>query len=131
MIFLRPFFFLLEDSWLGLAGAAAAVEFAAWVESVLVELSVEPAGAGSADAGASLVEGVVAGVCVRLSELPGVIVSTVAELPMLTPPPPATLGCRPNPIVSSPDSLAGVIVGAPVRAANETSGLVFNTLIAR
>jgi hypothetical protein len=28
MIFFNPFFFLLEDSWLGLAGALAVVEFA-------------------------------------------------------------------------------------------------------
>ncbi len=132
MIFLRPFFFLLEDSWPALAVAAEVVEVAAWVESVLDELSVdvEAGCAGSVDAGVSLVEEAAGVVCVKLSALPGVIVSTVAELPMLAPPPPATLGCKPKPIVSSPDSLAGVMVGAPLRAARDMSGLVFSTPIA-
>jgi len=58
------------------------------------------------------------------------MVSTVAVLP--TPPiveveATFALGCGPKPMVSSPDSLAGVMVGAPAWAAAETSGPVFRT----
>ena len=73
----------------------------------------------------------VAGGLGRAFALPGVTVSTAAVLPMLEPPPAPLLGCNPITSVSSPDSLAGVIVGAPLRAAAETSGLVFRTVIVR
>lgn len=46
--------------------------------------------------------------------LPGVTVSTVAVLPILEPVAVPALGCKLKPMVSSPDSLAGVIVGGPL-----------------
>jgi len=49
MIFRRPFFFLLEDSWFGLAGAAGVEALVAgWaaVESVVAALSAAGEAAG-------------------------------------------------------------------------------------
>jgi hypothetical protein len=118
MSFRSPPFFLLVDSWLELAGGAGVVEVAAGC--VAVE-SVE------ASAGAPVAAGEAFGLEEAAGEgkafaLPGVTVCTVAELPMLEVVAPGTLGCKENPIVSSPLSLAGVMVGGPLRAAAETSG---------
>ena len=82
-------------------------------------------------AGAASAAGVAAAGGGRASGLPGVMVSTAAVFPMLELGAAPTFGCKLNPMVSSPDSLAGVMVGAPFRAAVETSGLVFSTLIVR
>ena len=86
----------------------------------------------AAPAGVSGVVGVgsVAGAGSAL-ELPGVIVSTVALLPMLEVEGILVFGCKPKPMVSSPDSLAGVMVGAPLRAALVKSGPVFRTIMDR
>jgi len=101
------------------------------VESVLVE-GVELAGcAESVAAGDASEEGVAAGGLGRALGLPGVIVSTAAVLPTLEVEAAGVLGCNPNPMVSSPDSLAGVIVGAPLCAAVETSGPDFRTVMDR
>lgn len=70
------------------------------------------AGGGSEAAGA--VSGVVAADGGREFGLPGVTVSTVAVLPMLEVEAALAFGCNPKPMVSSPDSLAGVMVGAPL-----------------
>ena len=100
------------------------------------EESVPVAGVASVD-GVAPVEGVASGAGVfdggsgSAWGLPGVIVSTAAEFPMLEGAAMAAFGCNPNPIVSSPVSLAGVMVGSPLRAALETSGLVFNTVMER
>src|SRR5579863_2131389 len=109
MIFRRPLFFLLEDSWLELAGAAVveslagcaveesvdvlaagcvpvesvAVLAAGCVEFVLVEGVELPGCAESVAAGAASEEGVAAGGLGRALGLPGVIVSTAAVLPTL------------------------------------------------
>src|ERR1700688_2036597 len=76
-------------------------------------------------------EGVSAGGSGRAFGLPGVTVSTVAAFPMLEVGTVLAFGCNPKPMVSSPDSLAGVMVGGPLRAAVETSGLVFRTVMVR
>ena len=67
------------------------------------------------------------------SGLPGVIVSTAAVLPTptLEDAPAALFGCNAIPSVSSPDSLAGVMVGSPLLAAMDTSGEFFRTPIVR
>jgi hypothetical protein len=85
---------------------------AGWVASVVA--------AGGSEAGGG-----------RAFGLPGVIVSTAAVLPILEAEAAFALGCKLNPMVSSPDSLAGVMVGGPLRAAAETSGLVFRTPMLR
>ena len=107
MIFRSPLFFLLVDSWLVLAGGAGVVVLAGCVESVVV-------GDASAAAGAASVAGVVSAGPGRASGLPGVTVSTVAVLPRLEGEAALALGCKLKPIVSSPDSLAGVMVGGPL-----------------
>jgi len=109
-----PFFFLLVDSWLLSAGAAGVLESAGWpalgsdvpvVAGGLALLS-DGDGAGSAE--------VAAGCWVR-EPAPGVTVSTVAVLPVPVPPTPVMprVGGPPKLRVSSPVSLAGVIVGGP------------------
>ena len=130
MSFRSPPFFLLVDSWLVLAGGAGVVVLVGAVVFESLELPVAPV-AGSAAAGAGSVAGVEAVGGGREFGLPGVTVSTVAVLPILEVEAPFVLGCKLKPMVSSPDSLAGVIVGAPERAAAETSGPVFNTVIVR
>ena len=64
---------------------------------------------------------------------PGVIVSTAAVLPAptLEGAAVAVFGCNAIPSVSSPDSLAGVMVGSPLLAAMDTSGEFFRTPIVR
>jgi hypothetical protein len=88
------------------------------VESVVVE------------AGAASLVPVAVG-AIELAD-PGVTVSTVAELPVAPGAPvmPNVVGA-PKLSVSSPDSLAGVIVGAPACADDETSGPVFSAMIDR
>src|SRR5216684_68294 len=103
-----PFFFLLVDSWLLSAGAAGEPELAGCVVS-------EDAGAASEEFAAG------AG---NEPELPGVTVSTVAEFPPAEPTPIVAVGSVPKESVSSPISPEGVMVGAPVCDAVETSGLV-------
>jgi len=71
-------------------------------------------GAVSVVAGAASEAGVVAGGCGRASGLPGVMVSTAAVLPTLVVVAAGVFGCKLKPMVSSPDSLAGVMVGAPL-----------------
>ena len=102
------------DSWLGSAGVAGFVGLAgcAAVESLEV-----PVGAGwvvSVAAGAASVAGVGSASGGRAFGLPGVTVSTVAVFPTLELEAAPALGCKLKPMVSSPDSLAGVIVGAPL-----------------
>ena len=72
------------------------------------------AGVVSEAAGAASVAGEVAAGAGRAFGLPGVIVSTVAVLPIPEVGATVAFGCNPNPMVSSPDSLAGVMVGAPL-----------------
>src|SRR5215469_13630109 len=135
MIFFSPCFFLLVDSWLGSAAGAAVEEFAdctvALLESVEelfgeVEASVAAGAFAEAGCEASAVgcddvagAAALAGDCGKASGLPGVIVSTAAVLPTptLDEPAAAEFGCRAIPSVSSPDSLAGVMVGSPLLAA--------------
>ena len=107
MIFRSPPFFLLVDSWFVLAGGAGVVEPAGGGVSVFAGVVSEVAGAAS-------VAGVAAGGSGKAFGLPGVTVSTAAVLPMLEGAAIAAFGCSPKPMVSSPDSLAGVIVGAPL-----------------
>src|ERR1017187_5518197 len=136
MILRRPFFFLLVDSWVVSAGGVVVVVAAAAGAASGV------AGVGDAasdDAGAA--SGVAASVAGAASDafsagamglaLPGVTVSTVAVLP--GPEPMLMFGpiCGPKLSVSSPDSLAGVIVGAPLCDAVETSGRTFRKLVDR
>ena len=111
---------MLVDSWLVSAGVAGVVVVAGCVVSVV-------AGLVSVAAGAASVAGVSAAGGGREFGLPGVTVSTVAVLPMLEVEAAFAFGCNPKPMVSSPDSLAGVMVGAPAWAAAETSGPVFRT----
>src|SRR5579864_3844165 len=120
MIFRSPPFFLLVDSWLVLAGGAGVVELAGCGVSVAAGVVSEDAGAASVAGGSGKAFG-----------LPGVTVSTAAVFPMLELVAALAFGCNPNPMVSSPDSLAGVMVGGPERAAAETSGLVFRKLMLR
>jgi len=94
-----------------LAGGAGVVALAGAVVVESLELPVAPE-AGSA-AGAGSVAGVEAAGGGREFGLPGVTVSTVAVLPILEVEAPFVLGCKLNPMVSSPVSLAGVIVGGP------------------
>ena len=77
------------------------------------EESVVVAGASEA-AGAASVAGESGAGGGRAFGLPGVIVSTAAVLPMLEAEAALALGCKLNPMVSSPDSLAGVMVGGPL-----------------
>jgi hypothetical protein len=120
---------LLVDSWLVSAGGAGVAVLGVVLESVEEEV---PAGcAVSAAAGAASVAGVAAGGSGRAFGLPGVTVSTVAVFPMLEVGATLAFGCNPKPMVSSPVSLAGVIVGGPLRAAVETSGLVFRKVTVR
>src|SRR5258708_5035471 len=107
MIFRSPLFFLLVDSWLVLAGGAGVVVLVGWVASVVV-------GVGSVAAGAASVPEVAPGGTGRESGLPGVTVSTVAAFPTLEVEAAFALGCKLKPMVSSPDSLAGVMVGGPL-----------------
>src|SRR6266700_5336698 len=125
MIFRSLLFFLLVDSWLVSAAGAGVVVLAGCVVSVVV------AGDESVAAGAGSVPGVVAAGGGRAFGLPGVTVSTVAVFPIVEVEAAFALGCKLKPIVSSPDSLAGVMVGAPLCAAVETSGPVFRTPIDR
>ena len=115
---------MLVDSWLVLAGGAGVVELAGCDASVVAGVVSEAAGAAS-------VAGVAAGGSGKAFGLPGVTVSTAAVFPMLEGAATAAFGCSPKPMVSSPDSLAGVMVGGPVREAAETSGLVFRKLMVR
>ena len=131
---LSPFFFFVVDSWLLSAGAAGVVVAAgcAALESVGVAAGVLPALESVESvvvaAGAASVDPVVAG-AIELAD-PGVTVSTVAELPVAPGAPVMpNVGGVPKFSVSSPDSLAGVIVGAPVCADAETSGPVFSAMI--
>ena len=110
-----PFFFLLVDSWLLSAGGAGVVELAGSADPELAPfaLSVGLAPVSEDDEGVASPD--VAGGCAANEELlPGVTVSTAAEL--LTPPTPVMprVGGPPKPRVSSPVSLAGVIVGGPL-----------------
>ena len=110
-----PFFFLLVDSWLLSAGGAGAVELAGCTDTELapVVLSVEPALLSEDDEGAGSPE-LAAGRASNEELLPGVTVSTAAELPAPPTPVMPSVGGPPKPRVSSPDSLAGVIVGGPL-----------------
>jgi len=102
-----PFFFLLVDYWLLSAGGAGAVEL------VLFALSVGLAVVSEDDEGVA--SPAVAGGCAANEELlPGVTVSTAAELPAPPTPVMPRVGGPPKPRVSSPVSLAGVIVGGPL-----------------
>src|SRR5579871_250755 len=160
MTFLKPFFFLLLDSWLGSAcwlelepfaagwalvesllfaaapaGGSAAVDAAGEVEEPDCAPSAPtaaPEGAAGSlpDAEPFALEPVGAG---SDSGLPGVIVSTAAVLrtPTLEEPEAGEFGCSAIPRVSSPDSLAGVMVGSPLLAAMETSGEFFRMPVIR
>jgi len=107
MIFLSPLFFLLVDSWLALAGGAGVAVLAGCGASVVVGVASVAAGAASVAGAGSVDEG-------REPGLPGVTVSTVAVLPILEVEAAFALGCKLKPMVSSPDSLAGVMVGGPL-----------------
>ena len=108
----NPFFFLLVDSWLLSAGFAGVVELAGWAvpgsatPALGVGLSDDDDAAGSAE--------LVAGCAANELLLPGVTVSTAAVLPAPPNPVIPSVGGPPKLRVSSPVSLAGVIVGAPV-----------------
>jgi hypothetical protein len=87
---------------------------------VVVESLEEPVAAGCAGSvvagseAAGAASGVVAAGGGRELGLPGVMVSTVAVFPILEVEAELALGCKLKPMVSSPDSLAGVMVGAPL-----------------
>ena len=106
---------MLVDSWLVSAGGAGVVVAAGCVVSVVVAgAGSVAAGVASVAAGAASVAGVEsAGVDMEFG-LPGVTVSTVAVFPTLEPVATFALGCKLKPMVSSPDSLAGVMVGGPL-----------------
>jgi len=98
---------LLEDSWLVLAGVAGVAALAGW------DVSVFAGAAASEAAGTVSGAGVAAGGSGNAFGLPGVTVSTVAVFPTLDVVAALAFGCNPKPMVSSPDSLAGVMVGGP------------------
>ena len=118
------FFFLVVDSWLWSAGWAVVVSFAGCVEFGSAVVSF----AGCVEFGSAVLllaggfallsdaEGVASAAagCADGGVLPGVTVSTVAVLPVPAPPPTLKVGGVPNVRVSSPVSLAGVMVGAPL-----------------
>ena len=114
MTFRMPCFFLLLDSWLGSALGAGVDVFAGCAALESPVLPVAAGWAGSVEAGAGSVADVELAGAVREFGLPGVTVSTVAEDPILDPVAAPALGCKLKPIVSSPDSLAGVMVGGPL-----------------
>ena len=103
---------MLLDSWLELAGGVVVVAGCVALVSVAAAPEEESEAAGVAPAGVVARAG-------SAFALPGVMVSTAAVLPMLEPATAGTFGCKLKPIVSSPDSLAGVMVGSPLRAAAE------------
>ena len=110
-----PFFFLLVDSWLLSAGGAGVVELAGNADPELAPfvLSVGLVVVSEGDEDAASPE--LAGGCAAKEELlPGVTVSTAAELPAPPTPVMPRVGGPPKPRVSSPVSLAGVIVGGPL-----------------
>src|SRR6266566_1271154 len=113
MILWRPFFFLLVDSWLLSAGAAGVVELAGWA-ALGSEVLAVPGGLAllSDGDGTGSVE-FAAGSSVGEAAPAGVTVSTVAVLPVPPPPVIRRVDGPPKLRVSSPISLAGVIVGAP------------------
>src|SRR5260370_2935159 len=108
-----PFFFLLVDSWLVSAGFAgvvlsagcAAFGSAAPLLSGGLALLLDEDGVGSVELAVG---------CAATERVPGVTVSTVAVLPVPPPPVMPSVGGPPKLRVSSPVSLAGVIVGAPL-----------------
>src|ERR1700675_2133707 len=101
-----PFFFLLVDSWLLSAGLTGVVEST----GCAVPGSVTPVLAGLSDVDEA------AGSTGRVDNelLPGVTVSTVAVLLAPGAPVMPSVGGPPKLRVSSPVSLAGVIVGGPL-----------------
>ena len=88
-------------------GSVEAPVLTGCVVSVVVDVVSEAAGTASVAGGFAAGAG-------RALGLPGVTVSTVADVPMPVAVAALALGCKLNPMVSSPDSLAGVIVGAPL-----------------
>ncbi|MGH9680436.1 MAG: hypothetical protein ACRD4Y_10840, partial [Candidatus Acidiferrales bacterium] len=111
-----PFFFLLVDSWLlSAAGEGVAPGVALAFPESVVEESV--AAVVSEEAGAALAELVPEVSAGSALELPGVTVSTVAEFVVAEPTLMPGVDGIVKPRVSSPVSLAGVMVGAPACAA--------------
>lgn len=110
-----PFFFLLVDSCFLSAGGAGVVELAGSADPELAPfvLSVVLAVVSEDDGDAGSPE-VAAGCAANEELLPGVTVSTAAELPAPLRPVIPRVGGPPKPRVSSPVSLAGVIVGGPL-----------------
>ena len=104
MILWIPFFFLLVDSWVLSAGGAGVV-----VSAGCVVLESAPAAVPEGSVLLSDVDG-----CAANEPVPGVTVSTVALLPVPEPPVMQSVDGPPKLRVSSPVSLAGVIVGAPL-----------------
>src|SRR6266853_4124001 len=123
MILWIPFFFLLVDSWVLSAGGAGVGVSAgcAALGSAAPELAGGLALLSDVD-GAGAAEFAVG--CAANEPIPGVTVSTVAVLPVPDPPVMPSVDGPPKLRVSSPVSLAGVMVGGPVRADIDTSGPV-------
>jgi hypothetical protein len=108
-----PFFFLLVDSWLLSAGGAGVVELAGCAV-VRSEVPVVPGGLELPSDGDRTGSVVFALGCSVGERVPGVTVSTVAVLPAPVPPIMPRVDGPPKLSVSSPVSLAGVIVGGPL-----------------
>src|SRR6266436_8899175 len=121
MILWMPFFFLLVDSWLLSAGAAGVVELAGCA-ALGSEVPVVPDRLALLSEGDRVVFGVFKAGCPVGEPAPGVTVSTVAVLPIPVPPIIPRVDGPPKLSVSSPVSLAGVIVGGPLCADIDTSG---------
>src|SRR6266403_732681 len=115
MILWMPFFFLLVDSWLLSAGAAGVVELAGCA-ALGSEVPVVPGGLALPSDGDRMGSVVFGAGCSVGDRVPGVTVSTVAVLPAPVPPIIPRVDGPPKLSVSSPVSLAGVIVGGQLRS---------------
>ena len=113
MILWMPFFFLLVDSWLLSAGFAGVVVLEGCAAFGSASPALEEGAALLSDGERAGSAELAAGWAVN-ELVPGVTVSTVAVLPSPDPPVMPSVGGPPKLRVSSPVSLAGVIVGAPL-----------------
>ena len=133
--------FCWVDSWALVSRGGAVVELAAvalWAGRGCVRIGrsrQQVAVLSDAEDAAGAASELAAGwgvVSAEEAAVPGVTVSTVAVLPTAAfGPVMPTAGVGPRVSVSSPDSLAGVNVGGPLRAAMVTSGPLFRIPVER